>query len=106
MVALMAAIGAVTATAAAIYPAAPAGADTVSNSCGPHECWRRYFRDQSSLLSPGWLDFALSHPVSWRGVCMDPTSDTYDASDELEYTLNWFAWILRGVYPPPAYPSN
>ena len=27
---------------------------------------------------------------------MDPD---YDASDELEYGINWFAWILRGVYP-------
>jgi hypothetical protein len=34
---------------------------------------------------------------------MDPNPD-YDASDELEYGINWFAWILRGVYPPPAYP--
>lgn len=34
---------------------------------------------------------------------MDPNPD-YDASDELEYGVNWFAWILRGVYPPPAYP--
>jgi hypothetical protein len=34
---------------------------------------------------------------------MDPNPD-YDASDELEYGMNWFAWILRGVYPPPAYP--
>jgi hypothetical protein len=30
----------------------------------------------------------------------------YDASDELEYGLNWFPWILRGVYPPPAYPPQ
>ena len=29
---------------------------------------------------------------------MDPNPD-YDASDELEYGLNWFAWIVRGVYP-------
>lgn len=35
---------------------------------------------------------------------MDPTPD-YDASDEVEYAVNWFAWILRGVYPRPAYPS-
>ena len=35
----------------------------------------------------------------------DPNPD-YDASDELEYGLNWFPWILRGVYPPPAYPPN
>jgi hypothetical protein len=34
---------------------------------------------------------------------MDPNPD-YDASDEIEYGTNWFAWILRGVYPPPAYP--
>ena len=34
---------------------------------------------------------------------MDPSLD-YDASDELEYTINAFAWILRGHYPPPAYP--
>jgi hypothetical protein len=33
---------------------------------------------------------------------MDPTLD-YDVSDELEYTIKWFGWILRGVYPPPAY---
>jgi hypothetical protein len=34
---------------------------------------------------------------------MDPNPD-YDASDEVEYGLNWFAWILRRTYPPPAYP--
>lgn len=33
---------------------------------------------------------------------MDPSLD-YDASDEVEYGLAWFAWILRGVYPPPGY---
>lgn len=35
----------------------------------------------------------------------DPNPD-YDASDELEYGMNWFPWILRGVYPPPAYPPQ
>ena len=30
----------------------------------------------------------------------------YDGSDEIEYGLNWLPWILRGVYPPPAYPPN
>jgi hypothetical protein len=34
---------------------------------------------------------------------LDPNPD-YDASDEIEYGINWFAWILRGVYPPPACP--
>ena len=36
---------------------------------------------------------------------MDPNPD-YDASDEIEYGINWWAWILRGVYPPPAYPAG
>ena len=36
---------------------------------------------------------------------LDPSPD-YDASDELEYGNAWLPWILRGVYPPPAYPPN
>lgn len=36
---------------------------------------------------------------------LDPTPD-YDASDELEFGINWFPWILRGVYPPPATPPQ
>jgi hypothetical protein len=35
----------------------------------------------------------------------DPNPD-YDASDEIEYGINWLPWILRGVYPPPAYPPQ
>jgi hypothetical protein len=35
----------------------------------------------------------------------DPNPD-YDGSDEIEYGIDWFPWILRGVYPPPAYPPN
>jgi hypothetical protein len=35
----------------------------------------------------------------------DPNPD-YDASDELEFGINWLPWILRGVYPPPAYPPQ
>lgn len=38
-------------------------------------------------------------------VPIDPAPD-YDASDELEFGLNWWPWILRGVYPPPGYPPN
>lgn len=34
---------------------------------------------------------------------MDPDPD-YDMSDELEYGMAAFASLLRGVYPPPAYP--
>jgi uncharacterized protein YkwD len=35
----------------------------------------------------------------------DPNPD-YDASDEIEYGIGWLPWILRGVYPPPAYPPS
>jgi hypothetical protein len=30
----------------------------------------------------------------------------YDASDEIEYFFNAFAWALRGDYPPPAHPPT
>ena len=36
---------------------------------------------------------------------IDPSPD-YDASSEIEYGVNWWAWVLRGVYPPPAYPPE
>lgn len=40
-----------------------------------------------------------------ENIPLDPSPD-YDASDELEFGLNWLPWILRGVYPPPAIPPN
>ena len=40
-----------------------------------------------------------------QNVPPDPSPD-YDMSDELEYGFDWLPWILRGVYPPPAYPSQ
>ena len=40
-----------------------------------------------------------------ENVPIDPSPD-YDASDEVEYAINWFPWILRGVYPPPAMPPE
>ena len=43
--------------------------------------------------------------VLQENVPLDPSPD-YDASDEIEYGLDWLPWILRGVYPPPAYPPN
>jgi uncharacterized protein YkwD len=36
---------------------------------------------------------------------LDPSPD-YDASDEIEFGNNWWAWILRGVYPPPGIPPQ
>lgn len=47
--------------------------------------------------------FCVQPSTDWSVITVDPNPD-YDASDELEYGINWFAWILRGVYPPPAYP--
>ncbi|MGH3634476.1 MAG: CAP domain-containing protein [Mycobacterium sp.] len=46
-------------------------------------------------------------PVDTRGenVPIGPSPD-YDASDEIEYGVNWLPWILRGVYPPPAMPPQ
>lgn len=43
--------------------------------------------------------------VTWlcdEGAHMDPSLD-YDASDELQYGIAAYAWLLRGVYPPPSY---
>src|SRR5271166_4021242 len=42
---------------------------------------------------------------SENNLPIDPTPD-YDASDELEFGINWFPWILRGVYPPPGNPPE
>ena len=47
---------------------------------------------------------ALQSPPP-NNLPLDPTPD-YDASDELEFGVDWFAWILRGRYPPPAYPPQ
>lgn len=40
-----------------------------------------------------------------ENIPLDPSPD-YDASDEIEFGIDWFPWILRGVYPPPGYPPN
>jgi uncharacterized protein YkwD len=40
-----------------------------------------------------------------ENVPLDPSPD-YDASDEVEYAIDWFPWILRGVYPPPGMPPQ
>lgn len=44
-------------------------------------------------------------PTQLPDIPLDPSPD-YDASDELEFANNWWAWILRGVYPPPGIPPN
>src|SRR5271163_508160 len=58
--------------------------------------------DNASLGAPLGLPPAGTRQ---ENVPLDPSPD-YDASDELEYGLNWFPWILRGTYPPPAIPPQ
>ena len=38
-----------------------------------------------------------------ENALIDPNPDC-DGSDEMQYGMNSFAWIPRGVSPPPAYP--
>jgi hypothetical protein len=44
----------------------------------------------------------LDEDLRRRASQMNPNPD-YDASDELEYGIASYAWLLRGVYPPPSY---
>jgi len=65
--------------------------------------FRQIFRDADvearyALLARRDIDEDLRRRVSQ----MNPNPD-YDASDELEYGIASFAWLLRGVYPPPSY---
>ena len=61
---------------------------------------------QLSPNSPGGAASPLAAGLSPGGnLPPDPTPD-YDASDELEFGINWYPWILRGVSPPPATPPQ
>lgn len=44
-------------------------------------------------------------PAPQGNIPLDHTPD-YDGSDEVEFALDWFPWILRGTYPPPAIPPK
>lgn len=46
-----------------------------------------------------------SPPPRQENIPVDRSPD-YDASDEIEYGVDWWAWILRGVYPPPGIPPQ
>lgn len=48
----------------------------------------------------------LAAAQSPTNIPIDGTSPDYDASDELEFGIPWFPWILRGVYPPPGNPPE
>ncbi|ODR04096.1 hypothetical protein BHQ15_17560 [Mycolicibacillus koreensis] len=53
----------------------------------------------------GEKDVAAPSPDASANLPIGPTPD-YDGSDEIEFGVDWFAWILRGVYPPPSYPPQ
>lgn len=53
-----------------------------------------------SPQSPSPMNLASGQPAA-----IDPSPD-YDGSDELETGLGWLPWILRGVFPAPAYPPQ
>ncbi|MFZ3268312.1 MAG: CAP domain-containing protein [Mycobacterium sp.] len=55
--------------------------------------------------SAGGAPSPLAAGQSPGNIPLDPSPD-YDASDELEFGINWYPWILRGVYPPPATPPQ
>jgi len=67
----------------------------LSNGAGFHGS-REPYRDRLRQLP--YLGEDLRRRVSQ----MNPNPD-YDASDELEYGIASFAWLLRGNYPPPSY---
>jgi uncharacterized protein YkwD len=47
----------------------------------------------------------LASPGDSTNIPLDPSPD-YDASDEIEFGVDWYAWILSGRYPPPGYPPS
>ena len=78
----------------------------------------RIMQDCANTVMAVWSENLIDRTVvvavygspapGWTPTYIDPTDPNpdYDASDELEYGLNWLPWILRGVYPPPAYPPQ
>jgi Cysteine-rich secretory protein family len=67
-----------------------------------------YGQPEGQAGTNGGQTAALGSPSSQSDMGNYPAVPfpDYDGSDELEYGLNWLPWILRGVYPPPAYPPS
>ncbi|MGA9488751.1 MAG: CAP domain-containing protein [Mycobacterium sp.] len=62
---------------------------------------------QPGPSSPGGAQPSpLAAGQSQTNIPIDGTTPDYDASDELEFGINWLPWILRGVYPPPGNPPE
>lgn len=68
--------------------------------------WSENSLDRTVLVAVYGQASQPPSPLGWgQPSPIDPSPD-YDASDEVEFGLNWFPWILRGVYPPPANPPQ
>lgn len=101
----------------AINPALAISGVEILNQWYPNPAYLAIMRDCANTLMGVWSENSLDRTAvvalygqpaddSQIGLsAIDPNPD-YDGSDELEYGVNWFAWILRGVYPPPAYPPQ
>jgi uncharacterized protein YkwD len=62
--------------------------------------------DRPVASTPLGTNVGLPPPaVIPENVPLDPSPD-YDASDEVEFGISWFPWILRGAYPPPGMPPQ
>jgi hypothetical protein len=58
------------------------------------------------VWSENTLDRTVVVAVYGRPADGADRNPDYDGSDELEYGISWLPWVLRGVYPPPAYPPS
>lgn len=105
----------------AINPALAISGIEILNKWYYNPAYLAIMRDCSNTAIGVWSENSLDRTVvvavygqpqqpvdttaSGAGTGFDPNPD-YDASDEIEYAIDWFPWILRGVYPPPAYPPG
>jgi hypothetical protein len=62
--------------------------------------------DRPVAATPLGTNVGLPPPVVLpENTPPDPSPD-YNGSDEIEFGNDWWAWILRGAYPPPAIPPQ
>ena len=101
----------------AINPALAISGIEILNQWYPNPAYLAIMRDCANTLMGVWSENSLDrtvvvavygHPADDSQVgnsAIDPNPD-YDGSDELEHGIDWFPWILRGVFPAPAYPPQ
>jgi hypothetical protein len=101
----------------AINPALAISGIEILNQWYYNPAYLAIMQDCGNTLMGVWSENSLDRTVvvavygqptdpSTTGFSPSDPSPDYDASDELEYGMAWFPWILRGVFPPPAYPPN